>query len=70
MLSDEEFDGFKIELRELEGRLEVRRKLSRYNLAIKVTTDKKASSKACAFASRFVLVRLLRSSEKKAAKKR
>ena len=41
MLSDEEFDGFKIELRELEGRLEVRRKLSRYNLAIKVTTDKK-----------------------------
>ena len=70
MLSDEEFDGFKIELRELEGRLEVRRKLSRYNLAIKVTTDKKHLPRRVLSHQGLFLVRLLRSSEKESSEEK
>lgn len=63
-LTSEEFENLKKELRELEGQLEVRRKLSHYNLAIKVTTDKKHLPKRVLAHQGLFLVRLLRPSEK------
>lgn len=63
ILGSEEIEDLKVELRELEERLEVRRKLSHYNLAIKVTTDKKHLPKRVLAHQGWFLVRLLRRTE-------